>query len=37
MPNKKKITIGSERYLCPEVLFNTTLIDKDGESLQHIV
>lgn len=37
MPDKTTLVIGSEQQICPEVLFNTTLIDLDGESLQHIL
>ena len=37
MPDKKSINIGIEQQLCPEVLFNTTLVELDGESLQHLV
>jgi len=36
MPDKTTLVIGNEQRICPEVLFNTTLIDLDGESLQHI-
>ena len=37
MPDKKVINVGVEQLLCPEILFNTALVELDGESLQHLV
>lgn len=35
LPDKKTIKLGVEQNLAPEVLFNTCLVELDGDSLQH--
>ena len=37
LPDGRAIEIGKEQFLCPDALFDTTLIDRDGESLQHVL
>jgi len=37
MPDKTVLSIGVEQQLCPEALFNTSLVDLDDASLQHMV
>lgn len=33
LPDKSYIEIGREQYMCPESLFNTTLVGRDGDSV----
>ena len=37
MPDKTVLNIGVEQILCPEAYFNTSMVNLEGESLQHII
>lgn len=37
LPDGKTIEMTSEQYEAPEILFNTAIIGRDGDGLQHLI
>ncbi len=37
LPDGKTIEMTNEQHEAPEILFNTALIGRDGESVQHLI